>query len=90
MNIGQLARDGVNPSRMRSALIEVFYIVETDVTAICRKTTANGRLVCRGVEKQGNAMSWYLSFLDQLARDPSLCGEAAYSSRIMGDVMVME
>ena len=41
MNIGQLARDGVNPSRMRSALIEVFYIVETDVTA-------NGfRFVCR-------------------------------------------
>ena len=41
MNIGQLVRDGVNPSRMRSALIEVFYIVETDVTA-------NGfRFVCR-------------------------------------------
>lgn len=41
MNIGQLARDGVNPAKMRSALIDVFYIVETDVTA-------NGfRFVCR-------------------------------------------
>lgn len=35
-------------------------------------------------------MAWYLSFLEQLARDPSLCGEAAYSSRIMGDVIVVE
>lgn len=35
-------------------------------------------------------MSWYLSFLDQLAREPSLCGEQAYSSRIMGDVIVVE
>ncbi len=35
-------------------------------------------------------MIWYLSYLDQLARDPSLCGEAAYSSRIMGDVIVVE
>ncbi len=35
-------------------------------------------------------MNWYLSFLGQLAREPSLCGEQAYSSRIMGDVMVME
>lgn len=34
-------------------------------------------------------MIWYLSYLDQLARDPSLCGDAAYSSWIMGDVMVM-
>lgn len=33
-------------------------------------------------------MAWYLSFLEQLARDASLCGEQAYSSRIMGDVMV--
>lgn len=35
-------------------------------------------------------MIWYLSYLDQLARDPSLCGEAAYSSRIMDDVIVVE
>jgi hypothetical protein len=34
-------------------------------------------------------MNWYFYFLSQLARDPSLCGDAAYSSRIMGDVMVM-
>lgn len=27
-------------------------------------------------------MNWYLYFLEQLARDHSLCGEAAYSSRI--------
>mgnify|MGYP000930122541 len=33
-------------------------------------------------------MNWYLYYLDQLARDPSLCGEASYGSRIMGDVMV--
>ena len=33
-------------------------------------------------------MVWYFEFLSQLARDPSLCGEAAYSSRIMGDVTV--
>jgi len=32
MNIGQLARDGVNPSRMRSALIDVFESVDVDVT----------------------------------------------------------
>lgn len=32
MNIGRLARDGVNPSKMRSALIEVFDGVEVDVT----------------------------------------------------------
>ena len=35
-------------------------------------------------------MNWYLYYLDQLARDPSLCGEAVYSSRIMGDVIVVE
>jgi hypothetical protein len=32
MNIGQLARDGVSPSEMRSALFEVFECVELDVT----------------------------------------------------------
>lgn len=35
-------------------------------------------------------MIWYLSYLDQLARDHSLCGESAYSSRILGDVIVVE
>jgi hypothetical protein len=35
-------------------------------------------------------MNWYFDFLSQLAREPSLCGEQAYSSRIMGDVIVME
>lgn len=35
-------------------------------------------------------MNWYFDFLSQLVRDPSLCGEAAYSSRIMGDAIVME
>ncbi len=41
MNIGQLARDGVNPSKMRSALIEVFESVDVDVTI------AGFRFVCR-------------------------------------------
>lgn len=35
-------------------------------------------------------MNWYLYYLDQLARDPSLCGESAYSSRILSDVIVVE
>ncbi len=34
-------------------------------------------------------MSWYLNFLSQLIRDPSLCGEQSYSSGITGDVMVI-
>lgn len=33
-------------------------------------------------------MTWYFNFLSQISRYPSLCGEQAYSSRIMGDVMV--
>ncbi len=41
MNIGQLARDGVNPSRMRSALIDVFESVDVDVTI------AGFRFVCQ-------------------------------------------
>ena len=41
MNIGQLARDGVNPAKMRSALIEVFESVEADVT------NSGFRFVCR-------------------------------------------
>lgn len=35
-------------------------------------------------------MNWYLYFLEQLARDSSLCGESVYSSRITGDALVVE
>ena len=41
------------------------------------------------VVNEGKAMTWYLNFLSQLIRDPSLCGEQAYSSRITGDMMVI-
>ena len=41
MNIGRLARNGVNPAKMRSALIDVFESVDVDVTM------AGFRFVCQ-------------------------------------------